>query len=340
MTVCKRWRRAIAGSDAGAGFLRRYRSVHAPTVPGHYYNSSTGPVFSPSSPSTVDAHRFSLDFLPGGAGSWTVVDSRGSLLLLWSSRRIGFPDMVVCEPLTRRFEIIPPPAEHINEGCSYLIDGIALETGGRISMSNFRVLCLFCCDGAMRTAMFTAGFLWGEPNICHAVPNLHSTIIMGPAGGKWYFCFRGSILVELDGSTGDFTSSVFPDIGVMDFDMETCNFFVTEFRDGKPRIITEVNSTVEVFGRLDSGEWALEKSILLWEATSGLPGYKDRFFSHYQEILTRGIGFIILSPQFAEPCPYSIDLETMEAKEATADVGPRVYRSELPWPPALHAHLD
>ncbi|RLN28581.1 uncharacterized protein C2845_PM05G03550 [Panicum miliaceum] len=79
--VCRRWRRAIAG----AAFLRRFRSLHAPVVAGYYHNTSPwahflmgvdartskGPVFLPSSPLTmVDARHFSLDFLPHGA-AWS-----------------------------------------------------------------------------------------------------------------------------------------------------------------------------------------------------------------------------------------------------------------------------
>ncbi|CAN6361552.1 unnamed protein product [Urochloa humidicola] len=151
--VCRRWRRAIAD----AGFLRRYRSLHAPAIAGYYRDGSggllprVGAVFAPSSPSVVDARHFSLDFLPGGASSWIVRDSRGSLLVLChASRPAGFPytfpEIVVCEPLTQRYKRIPPPTDFNDDSCcwkSFLIDGEADEVGGRISMSNFRVLCIF-----------------------------------------------------------------------------------------------------------------------------------------------------------------------------------------------------
>ncbi|CAO1939538.1 unnamed protein product [Urochloa humidicola] len=349
--VCRQWRRAIAD----AAFLRRYRSIHAPAVAGEFHNgpwfSDEGPMFVPSSPSMVDARHFSLDFLPNDLGAWIVVDSRGSLLLLLLLMDIlgtGFPDMIVCEPLTRRFEMISPPAEHIKEGRSVLIDGTATEVGGRISISNFRVLCMFhCSDGVMHTAMLTVGSSWSEKSICHAVPNFHSTKFLGHAGGFGYFCVEGRSLVILDGSTGDFTSSVFPAIGVLNFYMDRCNFFVTELRDGKPCIITVSDITLKVFERLDSGEWALEKSVLLQEVTRGLPGYKPPFFYGDQDILTRGTRSVILSPrcevlcpQFTEKWRYSVNLETMEAERASCDMGLMVYRCDLPWPPVLHAHLD
>ncbi|RLN00611.1 uncharacterized protein C2845_PM06G32290 [Panicum miliaceum] len=299
--VCRRWRRAIAG----AAFLRRFRSLHAPAVAGYYHNTSPwarilmgvdaraskGPVFLPSSPPVVDARHFSLDFLPDGAGSGTILDSRGSLLLVMGRRGRGLasPGMVVCEPLTRRCEIIPPPADFNGGGFlfSCLVDGYAddNEASGHISMSNFRVLCMFKRDGVMHAAMFTVGSSWSNKNIGHIAPSLQWPDFLGRAGGSWYFHVEGRILVELDGSTGDSTSSVILAIEESD---QRCKYLVTEGRDGKPRFFTVFNNTMKVFAKLHSGEWALENSVLLSEATCGLPGYQPSFFIYGQEILTRG----------------------------------------------------
>ncbi|TVU49449.1 hypothetical protein EJB05_00762, partial [Eragrostis curvula] len=75
-STCKRWRRVIAN----AAFLRRYRSLHAATVAGAYYNHTPmqGPVFVPSPSIPIDGRRHSLGFLPhhGKNKSWAVVDSR------------------------------------------------------------------------------------------------------------------------------------------------------------------------------------------------------------------------------------------------------------------------
>lgn len=74
-----------------------------------------GLVFVPSSPPKVAVNgcHFSLDFLPaGGAGAWEIVDSRHSLLLVakrkpgWRRHRL-LPDLLVCEPVTRRYKLIP-----------------------------------------------------------------------------------------------------------------------------------------------------------------------------------------------------------------------------------------
>ncbi|CAN6334663.1 unnamed protein product [Urochloa humidicola] len=346
--VCKRWRRAIAD----VGFLRRFRSLHAPTVAGYFHNGAgtdDGPVFVPSSPSVVDAHHFSLDFLPGGAGPWwSVWNSRGSLLLMFGkgtdcigNRAFHFPNMLVCDPLTRSYTMVPPPADFdgsCNFWVNFLIDGDTDRAGGCISMPNFRVLCMFINSyGAMHVAVFTSGSSWSEKNIDHIAPILQSPHFLGHAGGSHYFYADGSILIQLDGSTGDFTSRVLP--AIEDWDKRD-DLFVAEGRDGKPRIFTMFDSTLKVFARLDGGEWALEKSVLLSEATSGLPGYQPSFFNHYQEILTWGTGFVTLSPWFNGQWQYSIDLQTMEAELSKEDEGRTLYRCELPWPPALHACLD
>jgi hypothetical protein len=99
----------------------------------------------------VDAHHFSLDFLPDVAGSWTMRDARGSLLLLrghvgftftspaeFPGRVVcEFPDMVVCEPLTRRYRSILPPPDWDNHRCYFREVFLLYGAGGNISMFNF-----------------------------------------------------------------------------------------------------------------------------------------------------------------------------------------------------------
>ncbi|CAN6198508.1 unnamed protein product [Urochloa humidicola] len=265
--VCRRWRRAVAD----AGFLRRYRPLHAPTVAGYYHNpifhdfmiyavrNDNGPVFILSSPSTVDARHFSLDFLPGGAGSWILQTSRGSLLLMFRDGNAGLgfdihsPNMLVCDPLMRTYMMVPQPAGFDNS-CdfwgNFLIDGDTDRAGGCISMSNFRVLCMIIRDDVMHVAMFTLGSSWS--NTDHIAPMLQSPHFLGHAGGSHYMYVDGSMLIKLDGSTGDFTSSVLP--AIEDWD-QIYERFLAEYQDGKQRIFTLLESTMKVFARLDSGEW-------------------------------------------------------------------------------------
>jgi hypothetical protein len=158
--TCKRWRRIVADT----AFLTRFRSLHPAHVPGHYhvidpsYRDNRLPdgnsrvfVPDPSTAGAIDRRHFSLDFLPNayeGSSSWELADSRGSLLLLYRQTKnwtgqLRFPDLVVCEPLSRRYQGIAYPPEMRRHLCfgAFLLDGAAVdETGGCIGMSNFRVV--------------------------------------------------------------------------------------------------------------------------------------------------------------------------------------------------------
>jgi len=248
----------------------------------------------------------------------------------------------------------------------YLIDGEADTAGARIGMSNFRVLYMFehyfdMCPG---TAIFTAGSSgspsWGSwtPRLAFSSPddainqdleNMHD---MGLAGGSQYFYVRGRNLVVLDRSSGEFSRAVFPPPsenqggGGDDFDVDLIMWrafsHATDGRDGEPRIFTVFDETMKVYAKLDGGEWALEKSLSLREATRGLPGYKDEFFGQPHQrldIVTRGPGYVTLSPGIVETTwewLISVDLETMQVA-ATADMGAVMYRCEFPWPPVLNS---
>ncbi|CAN6270700.1 unnamed protein product [Urochloa humidicola] len=352
--VCRRWRRAVAD----AAFLRRYRSLHAPAVAGYYHNGNgylqlcrreglCASLFVPSSPRVVDPRRFSLDFLPGGAWRWDVKDSRGSLLLMMSnpfptaSVPFGFQDQLVCEPLTRRYERItlPPAPASLDHSCrfleSYLLDG---EADGGISMSNFRVLCTFRRGDTMHATVLAMDSPWSEKSIDHIAPTFVLSRLLGRGGGSWYFYGGDSVLIKLDGSTGEFSSSVLPAIDDWDFLISKDRCFVTDGRDGKPRIFVVVNRTMKVFVKLDGGgEWALDKSVLLSEATRRLRAYQPSAFNNDPIVETRGYGFIILRPWYL--WPFSIDLDTMDTAPVTCEMGTMVYQCELPWPPALRACL-
>ncbi|CAL4898319.1 unnamed protein product [Urochloa decumbens] len=347
--VCKRWHSAIAD----AAFLRRYRSLHAPPAVGYYHNppglSETAlllcpcaPVFVPSPPSIVDARHFSLDFLCGGEGSWRVMDSRGSLVVLTvTGLRTAFTENVVCEPLTQRYRMIhlPPDSDGFLYLGPFLLDGEANEVGGGISMSNFRLLCLFHSNGVTCTSIFTAGSSWSEKSIDPMAPSIQHSRTLGHASGSLYFYVEGRsrTLTVLDGSNGEFSSSLLPAIENWDFHMQRYNCCVTEGCDGQPRIIVVFDNAMKVFARLDSTEWALEKKILLLEAIHSLPGYHP---GHHHIIQTMGQGFIILLQGSGPAYTFSVNLETMEAAPAENNMGLRVYQCKLPWPPALHAGLD
>ncbi|CAN6352152.1 unnamed protein product [Urochloa humidicola] len=214
-------------------------------------------------------------------------------------------------------------------------------------MSNFRLLCIFDCNGVTLTSIFTVGSSWSEKNIDPMAPGIgpdfQRPAILGRASGSWYFYMKdGSrTLTRLDGSTGVFSSSLLPAIENWDVHIQKFNCFLTEGCDGNPRILVTFDGTMKVFARLDSTEWALQKMIQLSEATCSLPGYPSSFLGH--NISTMGVGFVILSQRvfgIAEQWAFSVNLETMEASTAANNMGQIAYQCELPWPPALHACLD
>ncbi|CAL4888536.1 unnamed protein product [Urochloa decumbens] len=131
-SVCKLWRGVIAGANDGDGdFLRIFRSLHPPAIAG-YYNLG----------SDATATR------------WKVADSHGGLvLLLEPPNRSRYPDLIVCDPLTRRSQGINHPRGRYADRV-YLLDG----DGGGISMSNFRVLYMFYNNnGQPRAYVFSMG---------------------------------------------------------------------------------------------------------------------------------------------------------------------------------------
>ncbi|CAO2206669.1 unnamed protein product [Urochloa humidicola] len=386
--VCKLWRRVVAD----AGFLRLHRSLHTPAaVAGYFFHilrfdplrqiTSFFPSFLPSSPpgdndDIVDARHFSLDFLPGYIdGDWKVLDSRGSLLLMVKdARRRGptdFPVMlVVCEPLARRYTIIPPPPapapDLLRAGCQqlhgfYLVDGGGAnaaaddEVGGRIGMSNFRVQCEVRRGGVTHAAVFAAAGgdgggagSWSEKAIGSIIgEGIHHTRLFGRAGGAWYSLLSGGrTAFAVDGHTGEYSPFVLPAATTTE-ELPAGSLWnkpvhITDGRDGKPRIFSAAGNTMKVFATVSGGEWALEKKAVLEEATRGLPGYKPSFFSKPLLIWAwGGPGFVtLIAWGNKEPWLFSVDLETMQVKPATADVQGMMYKSELPWPPVLHACLD
>ncbi|CAL5080900.1 unnamed protein product [Urochloa decumbens] len=245
--TCKPWRRLVAGG----AFLRRFRSIHAPPAVGTFYsiNPNTScsygrdhrwpgvdPVFVPSSESASTPcgpngrPQLSVDFVPRAwdGGPRELVDGRGSLhLLLMEKDRLDrrscyccyhhadimTPDLVVCEPLTRRYLAIPPPDGVCIVG-AFLRDGTA-----GIGMANFRVLLVLyqhdlyggriyrddCHNGHgyLSASVFTNdgsnGGWWHHGEVDYDgvyLPRLNEIHLAGRTGGRIYWgCDDKQVLV-------------------------------------------------------------------------------------------------------------------------------------------------
>lgn len=109
---------------------------------GTYHGDDDGAAFFVPSTDVDRRHFSSLDFIRD-AESWHVVDGVSSVVLL-AKKRIGwkrrcFPDLMVCEPLTRRRRAITPLPEMRSHRC--LRAFLKHERDVRVNMSRFTVIC-------------------------------------------------------------------------------------------------------------------------------------------------------------------------------------------------------
>uniref|UniRef100_A0ACD5TBD2 Uncharacterized protein n=1 Tax=Avena sativa TaxID=4498 RepID=A0ACD5TBD2_AVESA len=119
--ACVAFRRVAAERS----LLRRYRKLHTPPLVGFLeldQSATPSPIFHPaiglnqsaSAASAVAlAGDFSFSFLPAPARSWVLRDTRDGRVLLDRPIRVhnsfvAFPEVVVCDPLHRRYLLLPP----------------------------------------------------------------------------------------------------------------------------------------------------------------------------------------------------------------------------------------
>ncbi|GJN34196.1 hypothetical protein PR202_gb22840 [Eleusine coracana subsp. coracana] len=206
-----RWRRVIAGTV----FLRRFRSLHEPPITGSYYNRnlSLPPRFEPSSSSPVtDSRCFSLDFLDAQNTGCrlNIKDSWGSLLLLDRfDFRNQLSDVVICEPLTQSYNVIPPwtpPAGgYLSTELFLLESNDSADAVGGISMSNFRVLCMAHGESIVHAGVFTAAErAWQQTRV-------HETKMrfIGRAADSLYWYCEGWTVAALNHRTTEVEFSSF-----------------------------------------------------------------------------------------------------------------------------------
>ncbi|GJM99075.1 hypothetical protein PR202_ga16140 [Eleusine coracana subsp. coracana] len=369
--TCKLWRRTITGTT---GFLTQYRALNAPCVAGHYHafhpdwieygeTPITGnPVFVPSSSNNnntiVDSRRFSLDFLPESEMGWAIADSHGSLLLLFKRGTGGGfqrDELVVCDPLTRRYQGILCPGS-INLDGDDDDNNHAKGSGG---VSNFRVVlvdyfnpepegyyykpepCVFSLgndDGGWRElpSASTNGI---------TLPELSMTFAGRVNGSLYWVTGEDGAMLVLDKATTTFSWITFPpDTVGGSYDKWT--FRVIGGDDGKLRVVRMINSNLMVFaqrhqqGSDDDEEWVIEKFLRLPEAAGDLPGREEYwYFQRNAMIVAAHDKYILVTPQ-EKTCLFSVELDTLKVeREHERNKYPgQAYPCELPWPPVLEAY--
>uniref|UniRef100_A0A0E0D1I4 F-box domain-containing protein n=1 Tax=Oryza meridionalis TaxID=40149 RepID=A0A0E0D1I4_9ORYZ len=393
--ACTRWRRVVAD----AGFLRSFRSLHgARHVVGLYHTvdpcfgspppaGGSSVVFVPSSPPPVigvDSRFFSLDFLPdyhdNDSWSWQLVDSRGGLLLFSKKRKstsrwaamaearcFSFPDLVVCEPLTRRYQGIVSPVYFRRLQCLgvFLLDGDAADAddiGGGIRMSNFRVVAAlhgrtWQHDRAVPLAcVFTSGSDGGWRVLQSAaaaavdLPERFDLInFAGRAGGCLYWGIDGEdgAMLVLDEATMRFSIDMFPETIRASYDKWTFRVIDgggSDDDDGALiRVVRVMRDDLKVFAQIaGSGEWVVKRLVSLREATRGLPGHRETYFRQEAKIVAANAAYVLLTPQEKKKWLFSVELETgkVERRHERNRYAGAAYSYELPWPPALQACAD
>ncbi|KAF0905119.1 hypothetical protein E2562_000917 [Oryza meyeriana var. granulata] len=115
--ACVSFRRLVTDRS----FLRRFRSLHAPPLVGFLDHKGFHPALpphpsAPAARAVSDAADFTLSFLPS-PGSWMVRDVRDGRVLVdrdpeaesgGSDEPLIFTEIAVCDPLRRRFLLLPP----------------------------------------------------------------------------------------------------------------------------------------------------------------------------------------------------------------------------------------
>ncbi|XP_071677075.1 uncharacterized protein [Lolium perenne] len=355
--TCKRWRRIVAKS----GFLRRFRVLHPrPVVVGHYrvdkrrsFPPGSNPVFavSPSADTTVhlQSQRFSLNFLPTGRGGfWDMADSRGGMLLLYERTEEKFwprlRHLVVCDPMARRCSrAISVPAFHGSQFLgAFLLDGDADEAGGRIGLTNFRIIVTLNNHGLASSFVFstTNGNRGGWTLVTSKSVNPSCILFAGHVAESVYWTTDGAEILVLDKDTMELKLSIL-------FPLYACYVVCSmsgfvRCHDGTVRIVLLLpyQKHLMIFIQAEgSDDWVEEKTIQLPQLVPQVQVDDGEFILH--KIVSVAEGSITLGTKEGMGL-VSVDLATMEFKHVTLDGneyhGP-AHMYQLPWPPTIRACL-
>jgi hypothetical protein len=144
-TACPLFRRIITDRS----FLRRYRKRHPPPLLGFLdkYGFHPAQASHPSAPlarALADAADFTYSFVPNppcSGNRWRPRDVRdGRVLLDDGSWRAMFTNLAVCDPLSRRYTLLPPiPMNH--EKAPSEIKPILAPIGEEEDETSFKVIC-------------------------------------------------------------------------------------------------------------------------------------------------------------------------------------------------------
>uniref|UniRef100_A0ACD5Z7Z1 Uncharacterized protein n=1 Tax=Avena sativa TaxID=4498 RepID=A0ACD5Z7Z1_AVESA len=145
-TACPRFRRIITDRS----FLRRYRKRHPPPLLGFADEDGFHPAEAPHSSAPLaralaDAADFTYSFVPRPNNeTWNPCDIRDGRVLLEGSPHWKIPrNLAVCDPLSRRYVLLPPiPGDPAIQAKQPLqIDPVLLPIGEGEDETSFKVIC-------------------------------------------------------------------------------------------------------------------------------------------------------------------------------------------------------
>ncbi|TVU11039.1 hypothetical protein EJB05_44601, partial [Eragrostis curvula] len=289
-------RAAAAFRHLSRRLLSSTRAAASPRLLGHFhqpgsmvcnfdYESPTpppapiAPCFEPLA-AAASPRLLSLDFLPVDTSRFTLYDSRHGLLVLFLRTRIGGPHILVCDPVSRRRALLPPPPLAVAAEAGALIGPALLSraAGG----FEFEVVCL-TVDAARRPRALVAsvrdgdcswrvlprsgdaeiGFdpHWLERQCVHAAGSLY-----------WHICNSHSALA-LDPTTMEFSYRRAPAILLAEHGFPKFRF--GEMPDDGRLCVGALENEVLwlcVQGKGSGDGWVLEEKICMNKVLDLVPG--------------------------------------------------------------------
>ncbi|KAL6622514.1 hypothetical protein ACP70R_032393 [Stipagrostis hirtigluma subsp. patula] len=348
--TCKPWRRVIGG----AGFLRRFRSIHGPHVLGHYFQLTDFSFFFPSPGAAVDVRAG----VPSNLQYHAVLNDSRHGLLTFVRTNCGV--IVVSNPFTRQRRELHPPCRraccHSRCLTAFLLDADADEPGRSSHMSNFRVLCVslpHLCHGSSSSIVEAHVFSARDNRwlslstmaVDDVVPpgaDMYDPthfMFVGRAGGL--ICWSAKVNINgvllLDESTGEFSSFTLP--GRL-ADINRLRMIGVDA--GVMRLVRTVRDDFEVlrYAR-SSGDCVIERRVGLSQLAGGLEARPDRWWRLMEMAEAAGTAVhFVLSPGDKTNWVFTVDVENMKLERTQSDrFARRVFTYELPWPPTIKACL-
>ncbi|KAM0925423.1 hypothetical protein ACQ4PT_004223 [Festuca glaucescens] len=158
--ACLRFHRIITERS----FLRRFRKLHPPPLLGFagtrgFHPAEVPHPCAPLARALADAADFTYSFVPKPSnGLWIPCNVRDCRVLLQSSEYAYFKKLAVCDPLSRRYLLLPPIPDDlaVQEKELVEIESMLAPIGEDEDETSFRVICLANYKSKMVAFVFSS----------------------------------------------------------------------------------------------------------------------------------------------------------------------------------------